>query len=84
MYFGKVEAWINALGASDWSVTSGTLYGTDNLQLRFVVNADNTSGVGTYAVTAESGNGNYAVTVIAGVLTVEKAEVMLRFRLQAT
>jgi len=75
--YGKVEAWINALGASDWSVTSGTLYGTDNLQLRFVVNADNTSGVGTYAITAESGNVNYAVTVIAGVLTVEKAEVVM-------
>ena len=75
--YGKVLAWKNALGAADRKVTSGTVYGGDDLQLTFNVAADNTSGVGVYAVTAESGNRNYAVTVVSGSVTVVKAEVVM-------
>ena len=61
--------------SSDWSVTAGEIFNSDDLKITLKTVADEKSNIGAYAITATFDNGNYKVTFVNGILTVEKADI---------
>ena len=62
-YDGKTHTIIDAVRDTHYTVTDGTVYGEDDLRVTLTVNGGTgAKNVGTYSVSAEAADGNYAVT----------------------
>lgn len=60
------------------SVTSGTVYSGDELNLSYSTTATSLSPVGNYAITGSWINTNYFVTFVEGVYTINKLSVVVK------
>lgn len=73
----KTSVWSEEIVALTGSVTDGTVYGDDNLNIVLSTVATSESDAGNYAITGTFDNGNYNVTIVNGNYAITKKQVEL-------
>ena len=65
------------LVALSGSITNGSIYGSDELNIEYSTTATDTSNAGTYEIVGQYSNDNYNVTFIKGTYTINKTTLPL-------
>ena len=71
----KQSKYGEALKALTGSITSGSVYGNDNLNINLYTSATSISNFGEYQITGSYNNSNYEVTFINGTYTITKKQI---------